>query len=234
MKINVDDQKKLWIVSDTHFNHKKLCTSYPDHFDAPRKYATIEEMNHDIVTRWNATVGKNDQVIMLGDWFMGTPFNELRDRFLAARKALNGNIIAYVAGNHDEKLMKVAPEIAWLDRVEFEYHGRHYICQHRDFIELPVRGVTPTPELVLVHGHTHSFEKTSQCALGTQNNVCWEARYDLANADDLCSVTEELINVDLEDEVLESLASKAKEKGVPLANFVKSLLEKAIKEQKND
>jgi predicted DNA binding CopG/RHH family protein len=55
----------------------------------------------------------------------------------------------------------------------------------------------------------------------------------LANADDLCSVTEELINVELEDEILESLASKAKENGVPLANFVKSLLEKAIKEQKN-
>ena len=52
---------KIWICSDTHFNHFniiKYCN---------RPYATIKKMNDALIKNWNDYVDDNDIVFFLGD-----------------------------------------------------------------------------------------------------------------------------------------------------------------------
>ena len=67
MDLQLPNTEKIFVVSDLHVNHRKLCTSYEDHFDRTRKYVTVDEMNEDIVKQWNATVSPDDTVIFLGE-----------------------------------------------------------------------------------------------------------------------------------------------------------------------
>lgn len=55
----------IWFTSDTHFGHAniiKYCN---------RPYKDTEEMNADLIKRWNSTVGKDDLVWHLGDFSLG-------------------------------------------------------------------------------------------------------------------------------------------------------------------
>lgn len=224
---NIDQNRKLWIVSDTHFFHHKLCEGYADHFDEHRLYMTVEEMNNDIVETWNKQVGKNDQVIMLGDWMMNVQRKEMRNVFHDFKSRLNGEFIAYVRGNHDYKLEEqLKGEIQFVDGVTFDYHGRHFYCQHHDFIERPAFIAVGESPLVMVHGHTHKTARTSIVPrLGTQNNVCWEARYALADADELASVNEELIDLDISDDLYKKLKQIADEKHIDVASVIRNTLQ---------
>ena len=76
MKVILNDNK-IAFTSDLHINHRKLCTGYENHFDRTRKYVTVEEMNEDIVRRWNDTVDDETTVFFLGDFTLGTPAGKL-------------------------------------------------------------------------------------------------------------------------------------------------------------
>ena len=69
--------ENVYFVSDTHFNHTKLCKGYDNCFDRTRKYVTVEEMNEDIVEQWNKHITKNDVVIFLGDFVWGEPWYKM-------------------------------------------------------------------------------------------------------------------------------------------------------------
>jgi len=75
-------------ISDTHFDHAKiimLCN---------RPFKSVDEMNEEMVRRWNSVVTANDTVYHLGDFAW-----KRRDYW---RTRLNGNII-FIQGNHDPK-----------------------------------------------------------------------------------------------------------------------------------
>jgi calcineurin-like phosphoesterase family protein len=80
--------RRLW-TSDLHFGHANIIRY------CHRPYAGVREMNQDLVTRWNDTVGLDDEVWVLGDVAMG-PIEES----LELVRRLNGRKIL-VAGNHD-------------------------------------------------------------------------------------------------------------------------------------
>lgn len=94
-----------YFTADLHFGHENIIT-YCD-----RPYRDVEEMNADLVDRWNATVGDDDEVWVLGDVAMG-PIEESLEwvRGLRGHKVL-------VAGNHDRCWAgrRRAPE-RWLER----------------------------------------------------------------------------------------------------------------------
>ena len=117
-KINVDEKRKLWIVSDLHLFHKRLCKGYPNHFEETRLYETVEEMNNDIVNRWNKTVQPEDQVIMLGDWFLNVPYSQLATEFKKYTEILNGEFIAICFGNHDFHLKNRVPDTKFYNKIE--------------------------------------------------------------------------------------------------------------------
>ena len=67
-------------ISDLHFGHKNILA-----FDN-RPFFTLAEMEKVLIWNWNAAVGRNDEVYILGDMFW---HNEDAPRILSA---LNGRI----------------------------------------------------------------------------------------------------------------------------------------------
>lgn len=234
--IKIDDNRKLWFVSDTHFFHHKLCKGYPDHFENHRLYETVEEMNSDIVDRWNKTVAPDDQVIMLGDWFMNVPHAQLGNYLKEFMGKLNGEFVAICLGNHDYSLEKKSPDTVFYKRIVFDYRGRHFVAQHHDFKEIPYDDADLAKEKnVLVHGHTHSEFPLSQLENGMhQNNVCWEARYDLVEATQLCSTNEEYINIELPESDLAEITKKAMAVGMTPGEYIKDVLEDFVLRAKEE
>lgn len=198
--MTIDENNDLWFVSDTHFFHKKLVRSCPEHFEKFRNYETVDEMNEDIIFQWNKFISPNDTVIFLGDFGLNIPYKDITTVFNETMNKLNGNKI-YIRGNHDNVLVKNTPNIKWLDNIEFDYKNMHYMCQHYDFNEIKPFGQFILNEKydcssnILVHGHTHSTARISIVDFATtfkmkQNCVCWEAWYRPVNYKELIPITE--------------------------------------------
>ena len=81
--------ENVYVVSDTHFRHKKLCTDELEHFDRTRHYHLVDEMDADIIAQWNKTIGDNDVVIFMGDFLMNTPVKDTEEVFYKYYNALN-------------------------------------------------------------------------------------------------------------------------------------------------
>lgn len=82
---------EIFVISDTHFGHEniiKYCS---------RPFKTAEEMNWEIVKRWNSVVTPQDKVYHLGDVHMGGKSREQINQVLSA---LNGHK-RLILGNHD-------------------------------------------------------------------------------------------------------------------------------------
>ena len=60
---------KIFFTSDTHFNHDR------EFVYSSRGFKTIQEMNGTLVKNWNETVGNDDDIYVLGDFFLGIDFN---------------------------------------------------------------------------------------------------------------------------------------------------------------
>ena len=56
------------------------------------------------------------------------------------------------------------------------------------------------------------------------NNVCWETRYDLADATELCSTNEEYLDLDIPDNIYETIKKKATSVGLSVSEYVKDAL----------
>ena len=80
-------------TSDNHFDHKNIIRY------CNRPFASVEEMNEEMIKRWNAVVSDDDDVYHLGDFAMGKthPSNFLRR--LKGRKH-------FIPGNHDSEQTK--------------------------------------------------------------------------------------------------------------------------------
>lgn len=79
-------------IADTHFGHDNIL-----HYDN-RPYNTCDEMEEDMVKKWNDAVSDSDTVYILGDFCWGNESEWIRilDR-------LNGHKVL-IKGNHDIKI----------------------------------------------------------------------------------------------------------------------------------
>lgn len=84
---------KIFFTSDLHFGHENVIR-----FDG-RPFATVEEMDAELIRRWNAKVGKGDLVYVLGDLIWKSRNGDAHQLI----KSLNGQIIL-IKGNHDRFL----------------------------------------------------------------------------------------------------------------------------------
>jgi calcineurin-like phosphoesterase family protein len=82
----------LYFTSDTHFGHESIRTL------ADRPFASLPEMDNELVRRWNAIVKPGDTVWHLGD-FAHRNSSSIADY----RSRLNGSI-NLVLGNHDASI----------------------------------------------------------------------------------------------------------------------------------
>lgn len=82
---------RVFVCADLHFGHQNII-AYEN-----RPFADTDEMNRQLVSRWNNTVKKNDTVFVLGDVaFCSKTRTEELVRSLNGRKIL-------VMGNHDRQ-----------------------------------------------------------------------------------------------------------------------------------
>ena len=82
--------QKVFFTSDLHFGHENVLR-----FDN-RPFASVEEMDAELVRRWNEKVGKGDLVYVLGDLIWKSRNGDAHNLI----RSLNGQIIL-IKGTHD-------------------------------------------------------------------------------------------------------------------------------------
>ena len=113
---------KTFFISDTHFNHTNILK-----YEAPsRPFETVEDMNAELVRRWNAKVSPDDSVYILGDFCFDVKGVFVNDLL----RSLNGHKYL-IRGNHDlfTRSSNFDPSlIEWIkDYCEAKIDG-HFVC----------------------------------------------------------------------------------------------------------
>lgn len=162
-----------FFTSDQHFSHQRIIEL------AGRPFSSVEEMDQAMIDRWNATVGTNDIVYVVGDFAMGIIAESLPIALqLQGEKHL-------VPGNHDR--VWFAKNQAQLDRWTAAYTDAGFIIEPNEIVlddflvcHFPYEGDSHDedrytdyrPKLRpgikgLIHGHVHEQWKVN----GNQINV---------------------------------------------------------------
>ncbi len=149
----IDPQQKVFFTSDLHFGHANVIR-----FDN-RPFETVEEMNEELIKRWNAKVGKGDLVYVLGDMIW-----RMQDSASLIRR-LNGQIIL-IKGNHD-RFIKQAPAKKLLAGIK-DYDdicvtledGRKKRCILSHYF-IPMY-IGHRYKAIHLHGHSHNTEEAHE------------------------------------------------------------------------
>jgi calcineurin-like phosphoesterase family protein len=128
----------VFAISDTHFGHGKVIEFEAAH----RPFATIEEHDRELVSRWNAVVTKRDVVWHLGDVYFG---GKDAHHILAELKGTK----RLVLGNHDSYPLEIYQR--YFDRIYGAAEYRHCILTH-----VPVHPNQFGRYRANIHGHLHS------------------------------------------------------------------------------
>jgi len=149
------NQQKVFFTSDLHFGHENVIG-----FDK-RPFATVEEMDTELVRRWNAKVGKGDLVYVLGDMIWKTRNGDAEQLI----KSLNGQIIL-IKGNHDRFLHNAKAKNALAGvkdyddicvRLEDGSSRRVILCHYFIPFYIGYRH-----QGIHLHGHSHNSEECMQ------------------------------------------------------------------------
>lgn len=92
----------IFFTSDHHFGHQNIIRF------CNRPFESVEQMNSELIRRWNEKIQKGDDVYHLGDFALCS--NEV---FSEIREQLNGNI-HLIAGNHEATALNNRKRFAWM------------------------------------------------------------------------------------------------------------------------
>ena len=114
-----------------------------------RPYKTVEEMNKDLIEKWNSVVKKDDLVYHLGDFCLGN-----KEKIKTFVNQLNGKI-NLVMGNHDNYNIRFYYE-AGFNRVYDKpiVIQDFFILSHKPFVPWE-----PDGRYANIHGHTHDDDR---------------------------------------------------------------------------
>lgn len=107
IEIKKDENKNIWVTSDTHYGHKNICRGVTEWrtvdnkipITQTRDFPTIDKMNDTIVKNINSVVNQNDILIHGGDWSFGGIEN-----IWNFYNRLNCKNIYLILGNHDHHI----------------------------------------------------------------------------------------------------------------------------------
>lgn len=128
---------RIFVISDTHFGHKKIL----EFEKIARPFATIEDHDRELIARWNAVVTKRDTVWHLGDVYFGKDGHQ-------ALGELNG-YKRLVLGNHDHYPLAIYQQ----------YFGKIYgAAEYKDCLltHVPIHECQMYRYRKNIHGHMHS------------------------------------------------------------------------------
>lgn len=132
-----------FFISDTHFGHKNIITFKTGDNKPLRDFASVEEMDECMVTRWNSVVKSQDTIYHLGDVVINRKALPILDR-LNGRKVL-------IKGNHD--IFKLKDYVKYFDdiRAYKVMTEDGIICSH-----IPIHPESLSRWKLNLHGHLHS------------------------------------------------------------------------------
>lgn len=127
-----------FFTSDTHFRHANIIKF------CDRPFRDVEEMDEEMIRRWNVVVGQHDTVYHLGDFCFGGAKD-----WQNIRRRLNGNI-CLILGNHDKQVQESL--FGWVKQYhEVNVEGQQIVLFHYGMRTWrhDVRGVWQ------LYGHSH-------------------------------------------------------------------------------
>jgi calcineurin-like phosphoesterase family protein len=159
MSLKISSEKKVWITSDTHFNHKNICRGVTDWRledgsipeDQTRDFDTLNQMNDAIVNNINAVVGQDDVLIHLGDWSFGGFENiqKLRDRIICKE-------IHLLFGNHDHHIERNRANCQSMFTSAQHFLQIEYMGQTIESMHYPISSWNGLRKgRIHLHGHCH-------------------------------------------------------------------------------
>ena len=129
-----------FLVSDTHFGHAGVCKFLRDDGTKLRPWDNPEEMDEEMVNRWNETVRPNDKVYHLGDVVINRKALKILSR-------LNGDKVL-IKGNHD--IFKLADYTEYFRDIRSYHVMNGMILSH-----IPVHEESLARFGTNIHGHLH-------------------------------------------------------------------------------
>lgn len=149
----------IFFTADHHFGHAgviRMCG---------RPFSGVDEMNRQMIARWNAVVGPADEIWHLGDFAYKMPAADARGIW----DALNGRK-HLIRGNHDKASVA---EWGWesvQDLHEIAVDGRRVVLCHYPLAEWP--GFYR--DSIHLHGHVHGNRSVAGAVdVGVD---CWDFR----------------------------------------------------------
>ena len=150
----------VFFTSDTHFWHNNICRYTNRPFDS------VEQMNEELIKRWNNKVKPGDQVYHLGDFSFGTP-----QQALSIKKRLNGQV-HLLKGNHEKTTLAIASEFVWVkDYYELNINKQAIVLMHYPLESWNRMG----HGAYMFHGHCHftlAESKGKKIDVGVDNPIC--------------------------------------------------------------
>lgn len=157
--IKLEDDRKVWITSDTHYGHKNICRGVTDWrlpngeipLEQVRDFDNLEKMNAAIVNNINEFVGQDDILIHFGDWSFGG-FENIEEFY----HRLVCKNIHLILGNHDHHIdrnrgnvQSLFLSVAWFQQIS--YKGETLECCH-----YPISSWNGLRKgRIHLHGHCH-------------------------------------------------------------------------------
>jgi calcineurin-like phosphoesterase family protein len=156
----------VFLTSDTHFGHAGVCRfTEADGVTKIRPWTDPDEMDEEMIKRWNATVRPNDKVYHLGDVVINR-------KALKTLARLNGDKVL-IRGNHD-----IFPDTEY--RTYFRELRAYHVMNGMILSHIPLHEASLGRFGVNIHGHLHSNRvkkargidaKTGATLYSTENDV---------------------------------------------------------------
>lgn len=142
----------LYFISDTHFNHDR------EFLYKPRGFNSLEEMTETIIRNWNDTVTNEDDIYVLGDFFLGNDIDYMQNTL----KNLNGKI-HLIIGNHDtDRKIEIYCNTSNIFDIQYatmiKYNKRLFYLSHFPTLTATLTS-NPDHAIINLFGHTHSKDK---------------------------------------------------------------------------
>ena len=131
----------VFLVSDTHFGHAGVCKFTRDDGEKLRPWTDPDEMDEEMVKRWNETVKPTDKVYHLGDVVINRKALKIMHR-------LNGDKVL-IRGNHD-----IFKDDDY--REHFRELRAYHVMNGMILSHIPLHPESLGRFGVNIHGHTHS------------------------------------------------------------------------------
>lgn len=132
---------RTWVTADPHFGHGNILTFKRRDGTPLRPFSSLEEMNSELIRRWNEVVGQDDRVYVLGDVAM-------RKSGLGCLAELKGRKVL-VKGNHDQE--KLSLYVKHFDDIRAYVVKKGFIMSH-----IPIHENSLSRWQFNIHGHLHA------------------------------------------------------------------------------